>query len=363
MDEQHGPSTLVWVFTIPAAFVVAGVVCYMLFQQHNYLQLFRRLEKAKPAPPLRWLGPGVTPPVEEAPTSRVGELHEYGFPCDFSEVLAMASAAAAAAPAQLVGRTEVARVQDPTLLEALQECLATKGEWLGVGRDVRLGGFYTQLQLAAAWRLSSPVADKLYATAQEELSQRLVAVAPPGFPRVDFRTAAQAVKMGLHLREDVNEALLLHGTRAELLGSILANGLNERLSVGLFGNGTYFAEDAGECDQYCTPDEGSQLGATQQVLYPDGSEHQRGVFYILVCSVLLGQAAITQDGLKSSDGGDLWMDSDRTELVAIPGTEPPVLYGALLIEPGQRVARYREVIVFRRGQVVPRFLIAYRRRR
>ena len=45
--------------------------------------------------------------------------------------------------------------------------------------------------------------------------------------------------------------VLLHGTRPEFLYNILFEGLNPSVAAnGLFGRGTYFAEDAGKIDQY-----------------------------------------------------------------------------------------------------------------
>ena len=46
------------------------------------------------------------------------------------------------------------------------------------------------------------------------------------------------------------KVVLLHGTKPDSLLSIISGGPNERFSGGLFGNGTYFAEDAGKNDQY-----------------------------------------------------------------------------------------------------------------
>jgi len=57
----------------------------------------------------------------------------------------------------------------------------------------------------------------------------------------------------LSLNDDVNEKILLHGTRPETLLTLLQNGLSERFSGGLFGNGSYLAEDPSKIDQYCMP--------------------------------------------------------------------------------------------------------------
>ena len=44
--------------------------------------------------------------------------------------------------------------------------------------------------------------------------------------------------------------MLLHGTKPDIVPVICANGLNERFSGGLFGNGTYLGEDVEKIDQY-----------------------------------------------------------------------------------------------------------------
>ena len=63
---------------------------------------------------------------------------------------------------------------------------------------------------------------------------------PPGLPA---RTAGLASCLQARLNADANETMLLHGTKPDVLLSILSTGPNERFSGGLFGHGTYFAED------------------------------------------------------------------------------------------------------------------------
>merc|ERR1712139_485798 len=87
-----------------------------------------------------------------------------------------------------------------------------------------------------------------------------------------------AARKLLNLDEAVNEKCLLHGTKPDHALSIIHNGLNEKLSGGLFGKGVYLAEDPSKIDQYCTPDvklgEGSdQAKNLQQVLYRNGLVH------------------------------------------------------------------------------------------
>jgi hypothetical protein len=60
------------------------------------------------------------------------------------------------------------------------------------------------------------------------------------------------------LEKVCNEVRLLHGTKPDLVWSIVQQGLNERLagaSAGTaFGDGSYFADDAGKIDQYVVED-------------------------------------------------------------------------------------------------------------
>jgi hypothetical protein len=51
-------------------------------------------------------------------------------------------------------------------------------------------------------------------------------------------------------REEANEVLLLHGTKPEVVLSILQNSLDPDMArPGMFGRGTYFAEDSAKIDQ------------------------------------------------------------------------------------------------------------------
>ena len=66
-----------------------------------------------------------------------------------------------------------------------------------------------------------------------------IAVRRPGLPVKTESCGLPGV-----LEDDVCEQWLLHGTKKDNLLDILSNGPNERYSGGLFGNGTYLAEDA-----------------------------------------------------------------------------------------------------------------------
>ena len=56
-----------------------------------------------------------------------------------------------------------------------------------------------------------------------------------------------------NLDSAANEVLLFHGTDAEIVDKIIAEGLDSRLSSGIFGHGTYCASNASKSDEYAKP--------------------------------------------------------------------------------------------------------------
>jgi len=145
-------------------------------------------------------------------------------------------------------------------------------------------------------------------------------------------------------------------------------GLNERFSSGVFGDGSYLAEDPGKADQYCKVDAGrsEELKLLHNALYPkaDGQDDHPGqVCYMLVGKIVMGAPAVTLDGrtLSSSDG-QLWASDARRELgpVATKSTVP-FAHHCLLVETGQAVKRYRELVMFHSDRVLITHVLAYRR--
>jgi hypothetical protein len=163
---------------------------------------------------------------------------------------------------------------------------------------------------------------------------------------------------------EINEMYLSHGTKPESMLAILSSGLNERFSGGLFGNGTYFAEDVAKNDQYCTVDaRKGQFAELHTELYnKTGARHEGDVFYVFICRVVLGCRVRTQDGSTDLDksGRSIWSSQNR-ELSIIDGSSPPVIHHSLLAEIGGRISRFREFIVFHGDRIYPEYLIAYKR--
>jgi len=261
------------------------------------------------------------------------------------------------------------RVMVATDLEqkALSKALAIGGS-LG-GRDTREPGRYSGFQLACAWRIEHPgLWGKLEAEKWQMKTNDWPVLRHSGvtIPKVKVRQAFYDATKGLpaELDGDLNEVILAHGTKPENLLSILSSGCNERYSGGIFGHGTYFAEDVAKNDQYVTEDQQyDRNNPLHKVLYKGGVTHPGKVFYVFFCRVLLGHPIITQDGRTrmSSGAGSIWA-SDQRELASIPGALPVVNHHSLLAETGGRIQRFREFIVFHGDRVYPEWLVAYHRR-
>merc|ERR1719313_83263 len=105
------------------------------------------------------------------------------------------------------------------------------------------------------------------------------------------------------LDPSINEVFLSHGSKPESVLAILSGGLNERFSGGLFGNGTYFAEDVAKNDQYCTYDEEHGAHPELHKLLYDGTgcKHHGKVLYVFFCRVLLGHCIRSKDGSTDID--------------------------------------------------------------
>eukprot|EP00747_Dinoflagellata_sp_TGD_P211526 gnl/TRDRNA2_/TRDRNA2_84765_c0_seq1.p1 gnl/TRDRNA2_/TRDRNA2_84765_c0~~gnl/TRDRNA2_/TRDRNA2_84765_c0_seq1.p1 ORF type:complete len:689 (-),score=74.55 gnl/TRDRNA2_/TRDRNA2_84765_c0_seq1:128-2194(-) len=265
-------------------------------------------------------------------------------------------------------------VREKSMLQGLQACLATNGEWLNCGRDVPVGHEpYTQLKLAAAWHIEHHLLWPKYCQAVREVAAQCVhrrmdllhmrnEAASLASPLSDW-----SVALGLRLNDNVNEKLLAHGTKAQNVAAILTTGPNERFCEGIFGKGLYQAEDCGKCDQYVSLD--TEFGASPELqvlhdmLYKECQvAHPKDVCYVFLCRAVLGTVARTKDGeTELNSGANVFASADRRELASIPGTIPPLPYHSLLIETGCRVARYREVVVFHSDRIYPEYLVAYHR--
>ncbi|CAE7175802.1 NFX1-type zinc finger-containing protein 1 [Symbiodinium microadriaticum] len=253
--------------------------------------------------------------------------------------------------------------------QALGKALAP-GSSLG-GRDMHVRGEHSGFRIKMAWRLEHDVLWKQYVAAKTKVQVQMESLRKQGacFAEVRLRTEYSALLRELPVNKteamdkQINEVYLSHGTKPEVLLTILQNGLNERFSGGLFGNGTYFAEDVGKNDQYCTPDDGGQH-QLQKVLYHElkiRPPPAHSVFYVLFCRVILGSPVRTQDGKRDMDQrppASVW-SSEKRELAAIPKSSPPINFHSLLAERGEMIVRYRELIVYHGTHIYPEYVVAY----
>lgn len=201
-----------------------------------------------------------------------------------------------------------------------------------------------------------------------ELLEKANVQAAGGLP---LATTSAADQLLGQLQHEVNETVLMHGSRPDVLLSVLSTGLNERFSGtasgAMYGDGTYFAEDAGKNDQYVAVDE--RYDASSELhkrLFTGGAQQHPGkVYYLLVCRVAIGHHVRTagpraRDCTSMDDGRPVFPTSVR-ELAAVPNVTPPVHYHSLLADVVRVGARYREVVMFHSEFVYPEYVIAYQR--
>lgn len=241
---------------------------------------------------------------------------------------------------------------------------------LGVGRDVIVKEKYKNLAPVFGWKITAPSRLAKFNIAKQEVAENIDSLKKfAGMPAVETKFDKSA--SSYNLDASVNEKFLLHGTKPETLLTILQNGLNERFSRGVFGNGVYLAEDAEKCDQYCTPDAGlkESLEDLQSRLY-DGCrlEHPGRVFYTIVCRVILGFTVYTKDGETNMypPNQGVFANSDKRELAIIPGSSPPIHYHTMIVECGPakesfKLTRHREIVAFHSERIYPEYVIAYQR--
>eukprot|EP00435_Cladocopium_sp_Y103_P025373 s2946_g6.t1 len=226
---------------------------------------------------------------------------------------------------------------------------------LGHGRDCRGNTPYNFLELHRAWRIEN---FHLWRKFQHEVLsiKDLKKNQSLAMPQVSIRKALVEATQNLPepVGKDINEVFLLHGTKPPSVKKILSDGLNERFSGGLFGHGSYLAEDPAKSDQYATPD------ARGDAVQGHVDEPPRNVCYMFLCRAVLGRFVQTKDGEKSlQDGKSIWSTPDKREFNTIPRFDSP--YHSLQVETGFQVQRHREYILTHSERIYPEYLIAYKR--
>ena len=280
---------------------------------------------------------------------------------------------------------------------ALSNCLQSfdKGQSLNYGRDVPAGHpNYKGLKLLAAWRNENIPEWEKY-IAQKKRIEREMARLQQAKVRASVDTRLKQVPGGVGdlpgaLNPLINETYLLHGTKSETVFDILSSGTNKNFSGGLFGEGTYFAEDAGKNNQYVFDESGqndnkyygndksSPLNPLHVRLFGKKVPHPKGsddcfaddsfgpqfdnVYYLVLCRVILGMPVFTKDGsISTEDGASVWA-KPKKQPAKIPGVQAPaIFYHSLIAEKGVVVQRHREFILFHDEPVYPEYVLCYRR--
>ena len=262
------------------------------------------------------------------------------------------------------------------LWHALQGFLATNPDELGKGRDAKSSDYYNELKLAAAWRVQHPNLWQKYVAGRDTVAsdirklQETSALPADGLPSRTHKESGIAPALSKAegtepLMAHSYETWLMHGTDPDRLYSMITNGMNERYAGtnagAAFGEGVYFAEDAGKSDQYCrqadVQSDGLSLADLHDRLYSRNT-HPGRVRYILVCRVALGYPAQTKStGPMATEDKRIFPICSR-ELARVQGTDPPVHYHSLL---GLAFPRYREFITFHSEYIYPEYILAYHR--
>jgi serine/threonine protein kinase len=311
--------------------------------------------------------------------------------------------------------------------------------WLDLG----LLKYDRSIHIAKAWRLQNRMLWNRYTTAMEGMADAISCGPPlntipgnrekimetPGWPESEMGCSRggaaleEAAQRGFHpsgedtIRQDVNEAFLLHGLPSDILHKVVKSGFNQNYSGAnagsLFGDGCYLAQDIEKADQYTNEAESSYDDSNELhgMLYPGGaSDHPGNVCYALICRVALGYSIRTRerffnDTTKTSQkqctaldegasvktdctyrtmnaGGEWEMRTfshprgfvfeaeTARELVKVPASpeqsaqgrpETAINYHSLVVETGGRVVHHREFVTFHGEYVYPDFVVAYQR--
>jgi serine/threonine protein kinase len=278
--------------------------------------------------------------------------------------------APSADPANAGGGVRLVPLQDDSILSCLQEHLCGNGIGHG-GNDQQVPGDYSQLKLARAWRVENDDLYGKYKVAQRSVLSFVDRVPFSGDSktgskaRIRSELYSSSTRLAWSMEEGCNEVRLLHGTKPDLVMSILQNGMNERFagaSAGTrFGDGSYFADDAGKIDQYVGEDQqydGTSL--LHQGLYSNSDSHPGHVFYALVFRVTLGHSVHYADK-KEECFNQIGENTNRRELCNIPNTDPPTPYHSLFAEGTRVKYRFNEYVVFHSDLTYPEYLLAYQR--
>jgi hypothetical protein len=242
----------------------------------------------------------------------------------------------------------LSRVQ-PQALQRLQNLFsATNGKWLGWGKDVTdERPHYDTLDVVGAWEVGRWRGGRVVYDSEKQEREWLqcsTLTDKSSLTPIQVRTKHPSVNI-VPVDEDVNEAYLLHGSNEAVVQDLLFRGFEEGFSTsGAFGNGVYFADDAGKSDQYVKQSPGAEM---RRML---GFSPDDDIYFMLGCKVLLGCAA--RVNTSTFKNADLFIDDGR-RVMRSP-------YSSVVID-NSGCWRYREFMLPEGQDAIVTHVIAYRR--
>lgn len=188
-----------------------------------------------------------------------------------------------------------------------------------------------KIKKAHVWRIENPILWRQYMSKGDELRSRHQVSrerCKPLYPEVpehvlpNMPSYLQWRSSG-NFDASTNEVLLWHGTKAEIIDTIVKEGFDERVCSlsGMFGAGLYFAENSCKSGQYAETD-------------------RMNSHWFLLCRVRLGRAYYATSPMnsvrKAPDGFDSVVFNPRS---------------------GHAMGHHRELIVYDRYQAYPEYIV------
>jgi len=185
------------------------------------------------------------------------------------------------------------------------------------------------LMVKKAWKVENLALRQVYENCKMDMVEQLRSVS---LQKIDPPLVESLASFGkeCHVDPDINEAILFHGTKAELCKKIVTEGFDDRLSrEGFYGMGTYFASQACKSMQYA-----SGLNKV-----------------ILVSRVLLGDPHFATE--VSGQNQKMRRPPERNSrvcdsIIARPGSMPG---------HSARFQSHQEFVIFERAQAYPEYIL------
>merc|ERR1712224_649327 len=187
-----------------------------------------------------------------------------------------------------------------------------------------------KIRKVRVWRIENPILWRQYVSKGEELRSRHQVMGTtcdavnPEVPEHVLYEMPEFLKWRTNGRYDgtTNEVMLWHGTKADIIDTIVQEGFDERVCSlgGMFGAGVYFAQDSCKSGQYAEIDSNNSN-------------------WFLLCRVRLGRPCYAGCAMpymrKPPDGCD--------SVVFNPGAAP--------------IGHHREFIIYDRYQAYPEYVV------